>query len=211
MRLLALILAAGVVVHSEIVDRIAVSVGKEVITESQIVEEIRVAAFLNHEQPHVNADEKRKAAERLLEQTLLKRDMDFSHYPIPDLAEGVKQLQPIKDAYPSEPEFQADLQRHGITEDELRRHLWWQLTLLSYIDFRFRPSVQVPESEITQYYDKKLAEWKQQGLAQIPALQESRADIEKILAQQRVDQAVDRWLGDTRTQIDILYRKEAFQ
>ncbi len=211
MRWQFLILAASLIVHSEVVDRIAVSVGKEVITESQIEEEIRVAAFLNHEQAKVNPDEKRKAAERLLEQTLLKRDMEFSHYPVSDLSEGLKQLQPIKDAYPTEAEFQIDLQRHGITEDQLRRHLWWQLTLLSYIDFRFRPSVQVPESEVKQYYEKKVTEWQLQGLVQIPALQDSRADIEKILGQQMVDQAVDRWLGDTRTQIEIIYRKEAFQ
>ena len=45
----------------------------------------------------------------------------------------------------------------------------------------------------------------------IPTLAESRSDIEKILTQERVDQAVDRWLGDARTQVDIVYRKEAFR
>jgi hypothetical protein len=51
----------------------------------------------------------------------------------------------------------------------------------------------------------------QQGLAKIPTLEESRADIEKILTEQRVDQAVDRWLGDARTRLNILYHDEAFQ
>ena len=196
---------------AEIVDRIAVSVGNQVITGSEILEEIRVSAFLSHEAPDFSVEQKRKAAERLIEQTLIRRDMEFSHYPAPEAAEADKVEQQIRGAYPSVAEFNRELAKNQIGEDDLRRHLLWQLTLLRFLEYRFKPSVQVPEADIKQYYERKLGEWRQQGIEETPSLDESRADIEKILIQERVDQAVDRWLGDARTQVAILYRKEAFR
>ena len=59
---------------AEIIDRVAVSVGNQVITEDQIGEEIRVTAFLNHETPDLSPAQKRRAAERLIEQALVRRD-----------------------------------------------------------------------------------------------------------------------------------------
>ena len=40
---------------AEILDRIAIAVGDRVITERQIVHEIRVAAFLNRETPEISS------------------------------------------------------------------------------------------------------------------------------------------------------------
>jgi hypothetical protein len=210
MRLLLAVLACALA-HAEIVDRIAVSVGTQVITEGQIVEDLRVAAFLNHEDVQLTAAKKREAADRLIEQLLLKRDMDFSHHPAPPES-GVDKLEDgIRSAYPSPEAFAQDLARHGLTEAVLRQHLLWQMTMLSYIEYRFQPSVQISDAEIRQYYDKKHEEWQVQRVEKPPTLEESHAGIEKILTQQHVDQAVDRWLGDARTQVEIVYRKEAFQ
>ena len=208
--ILAAVLLA-LTLRAEIVDRIAVSVGNQIITESQIIEEIRIAAFLNHEQPALTAAEKRKAADRLVEQALFKRDMELSHYPLPLIDEAAEMEKKVRAEYPSDQAFLGDLERGKITEEELRQHLWWQVVMLRFIEYRFRPAVQVPESEIVGYYDKKLVEWGQQAVPNIPPLSEARAGIEKILTEQRVDQAVDRWLGDTRTQMEIRYRREAFQ
>jgi hypothetical protein len=195
---------AAITVQAEIIDRIAVSVGKQVITESQIVEEIRVTALLNQQPVAIDPEEKRKAAERLVEQTLMRRDMEFTHYPLPALSEADAALRDVRAT-------EEDLRKYGITEDELRRHLWWQLTMLRFIDYRFLPGIQISDVEIRDYYAKKKAEWEQQGSTKIPTLDDSRADIEKILTGERVDQAVDRWLGDARTRLDIQYREEAFR
>jgi hypothetical protein len=206
MRAAALLIPIAFALHAEILDRIAISAGKQVITESQIIEEIRVTAFLNNQPITIDPAEKRKAGERLLEQTLMRRDMEFTHYPLPALSDADEPLQQILAEHSPE-----DLPKYGITQDELKEHLWWQLTMLRFIDYRFRPAVQISDAEIRDYYAKQQAEWVQQGLAKIPTLEESRADIEKILTEQRVDQAVDRWLGDARTRLNILYHDEAFQ
>ncbi len=49
MRFAAAILCLLLTAQAEIIDRIAVTVGNQVITELQIDEELRVTALLNHE------------------------------------------------------------------------------------------------------------------------------------------------------------------
>ena len=73
--------------HAEIVDRIAITAGRQVITELQLDEELRVVAFLNHQPIARDANARRAAADRLIEQLLIKRDLDLSHYPPPSPAD----------------------------------------------------------------------------------------------------------------------------
>ena len=68
MRAVLFIMMCGFGVESEIIDRIAVSVGNQVITSDQITDEIRVTALLNHKNIDLSGDERKKAAERLIEQ-----------------------------------------------------------------------------------------------------------------------------------------------
>jgi len=189
--------------HSEIIDRISISVGNQVITKAQVDEEVRLTAFQNGSQLDLSADERKKAADRLIEQTLVKRDMEFSHYPIPDASEAEPVLKALKANYRSEAQYQQALDRYGITEEALKRRLWWQATLLRFIDYRFRPGILVPDKDIRDYYDQEVVKWKQQGIQQIPAFEESRDKIGELLTDQRIDQAIDRWLADTRKQVAV--------
>ncbi len=197
--------------NGEIIDRIAVSVGNQVITESQIVDEIRITAFLNNNAPDLSQAGKKAAAERLIEQTLVRREMDLGHFPLPDLSEADPLEHELQTKYGSPADFDGALAKAGVAEPNLKQHLWWQVTLLRFIDYRFRPAVQIQDAAIKDYYDKQRAEWEKQGVKPIPSLEDSRTDIEKILTEQRVDRAMDRWLGDSRTRVEILFRKEAFQ
>jgi len=195
---------------AEIIDRIAVSVGNEVITTDQVHDEVCVAAFLNHTQPDLSAGERRKAAERLIEQTLIKREMDFTHYPLPALSDADPLVKKVEAGYPGRQAFLSTLAGYAISEDDLRRHLWWQLTLLKFTGERFRPSIQVTTAEIRQYYREQVAKWREQGVTAIPSFEESRDAMEKALTEERVNQVMDRWLGDARTQIDIRFRNGVF-
>jgi hypothetical protein len=195
----------------EIIDRIAITVANQVITESQIDDEIRVTDFLNSEKVDLGLAAKKAAAARLIQQALIKREMDLSRYPLPELADAGESLESVKTMYPSETDFQNALQAYGITADELTRRLWWQLTLLRFIDYRFRPGIQIPPADVQAYYRQQLSEWRQKGTNPIPTLEESRDQIEEILTQQRIDQALDQWIQDTRKQVEIKYLDPALQ
>ena len=203
--------ACVVIAHAEIIDRIAISVGNQVITESQIDEEIRVTALLNHEKLDLSLEAKRKAAARLIEQALVRREMDLSRYPQPAPEDADMPLQTLRAMYPSDEQYQKDLQTYGVTEDALKRHLLWQLTLLRFVDFRFRPGILVPDADVRAYYEEQRAKWQKEGVQPIPRFDEERDQIDEILTQQRIDQALDRWMTEVRTQVIIDYRDEALR
>ncbi len=194
-----------ILLSAEIIDRIVITVDNQVVTQSQIDEEIRVTAFLNREKLDVSPAARKQAAARLIEQALIKREMDLSRYPLPELSDAGESLQSVKAMYPSATAFNDALQSYGITVDELTRRLWWQLTLLRFIDYRFRPGIQIPPADVQAYYRQQVSEWEQKGTKPIPTLEESRDQIEEILTQKRIDQALDQWIKDTRNQVTITY------
>jgi hypothetical protein len=203
-------LAAGSLA-AEIIDRIAITAGNQVITESQIDEEIRITAFLNREKLEINADSRKQAAARLIEQALVRREMDLSHYPLPQTGDASSALASIKAMYSDAAEFAGALQTYGISEADLTRRLVWQITLLRFIDYRFRPGIQIPSADVQTYYRQQVSGWKEKGIDPIPSLEDSRDQIEEILTQQRIDQALDQWMMDTRKLVPISYRDAALE
>jgi len=196
---------------AEIIDRVAISVGNEVITEGQIDLEVRVNAFLNHTKLDLSGEQRKKAAGRLIEQTLIKRDMEFSHYPLPAKADAQASLQDVKTNFASEAKYQETLREYRVSEDDLKERLWWELTVLRFIDYRFRPGIQIQDSDVRAYYQQELANWRQQGTKPLPELGEVRSQITEILTQQRIDEDLDRWLAEARLQVAIHYHDEALQ
>jgi hypothetical protein len=197
--------------RGDIIDRIAITVANQVITESQIDDEIRLTAFLNRERADLSAPSRKTAAGRLIEQALTRREMELSHYPLPNVRDAATSLASVKAMYPSETDFESALKSYGITLDDLNRRLLWQLTLLRFIDYRFRPGIQIPPSDVQAYYRQQVSEWQQKGINPIPTLDESRNRIEDILTEKRIDQALDQWLQDSRKQVPIRYLDPALQ
>ncbi len=197
--------------RGDIIDRIAITVSNQVITESQIEDEIRITAFLNREKADLSAPSRKTAAGRLIEQALIRREMELSRYPLPDATDAAKSLAGVKAMYPSAADFESALKSYGITLDDLTRRLLWQLTLLRFIDYRFRPGIQIPPSDVQAYYRQQVSEWKQKGINPIPTLDESRDRIEEILTEKRIDQALDQWLQESRKQVPIRYLDPALQ
>ncbi len=60
--------------RGETLDRIAVTVGRHVISEQDILQDIRLSAFIDSKQPAFSAEQKRKAADRLIDQYLVLED-----------------------------------------------------------------------------------------------------------------------------------------
>jgi hypothetical protein len=205
-----LLMSASNQLAAEIIDRIAISVGNQVITEQQIDDEIRLTAFLNHEKVDFSQEQRKKAAGRLIEQALVKRDMEFSRYPLPGPTEAEASLKDVKAGFISEEEYERALREYAISEDSLMRRLLWQVTLLRFVDYRFRPGIQISDADIQAYYDQETVRWKQQG-DQVPALEDVRGKIEETLTEQRINESLDQWLIQTHQQVTIRYLDEALK
>jgi len=205
------LLAFSALVYADIIDRIAISVANQVVTESQVDEEVRVTAFLNNEPLVLTPEERKKAAGRLVDQALIKREMDMSRYPLPALSDADSTLADFKTRFSDQAAFEHAQRDYGISEEQVKQHLWWQLTVLRFVDYRFRPGIQIQEADVQSYYEGQLRKWKAQGIQPVPSLADERAQIEEILTQQQIDESLDRWLTETRGQVPIRYLDEALK
>jgi hypothetical protein len=206
--LFALFLIAG---RAEILDRIAVTVGRHVITEGDIALELRTTAFLDQKPVDASADQKRRAADRLVDQYLLLQEASTSRQQLPTAADAQQLLDQVKSQYATETEYRAALARYGIAEAQLSEHLLNGIRALRFTDLRFRPEVQLTDDDLHEYYDSMALQWRRTNPAQVPTFEASRDQIEKLLTDQRVTQALDRWLGTTRSETQILYKEEVFK
>ena len=197
-----MLLAPPALLRAEVIDRIAATVGKQVITESQVTEEIRVTAFLDQKPADWSPANRARAVNRLVDQTLIRREIEATRFQEPPAQEGAKLLSQLKAAMK---DFDLDLAANRLSEAVVAKHLQWQVTFLRFVDYRFKPSVEVTDADLKDFYKTEAEEWKKQGKP-VPPLDDVRADLERLLTSRYVDHALDRWLGDQRTQTSIVFK-----
>jgi len=206
-----LLLAFAMICRAEVIDRIAVIVGPSVITESEILREIRLTGFLNGDPLDFSAASKRKTAERMVEQRLIQIENEASLYPPPS-AESVEQaLKEVEKRLANPARYTEELQRTGIKEADLKAHLQRQLTTLRFLDLRFRPGVQITDAEISAYFEQRLApDLRKSHPGEELSPNDYREQIEQALVAERVDKASDAWLKESRVHTHIEFRSNVF-
>ncbi len=177
----AVLCAAG---QAAVVDRIAAVVGNDVITESEVIEEVRMTEFLNGQPLDVSPAERRAAAERMVDQQLIRDEMQIGNYSEPSesaveatLAEFRRQRFAGDDAA-----MRASLQAYELTEDDLKKHLRWQLAAVRFANVRFHSGIPAGPQ--------------QSGASAKPAT---------------VTQQLDAWLKEKRASTKIRLIPEAFK
>ena len=204
-RILAIALI-GIAGRAEIVDRTVVTVGRQVITELELEEEIRVTAFFNQTPDTEDIAKRREAAGRLVQQLFVAREMRLSHYPPPGETDVEKALDQVREVYANQNEFQGALARYGLNEDILRKHLAQQIATLHFVEYRFRPELGISEADLQSHYKDRIATWAADHPgAPAPSFDASRDSIRSALISERTDEALDNWLKETRKQIRITY------
>jgi hypothetical protein len=189
----------------EVIDCIAAKAGKAVITRSAIEEQARIAAFLNHQPLDLSGENLRRTAERLIDVTLIRREMEISRYAAADAGDVEKTLAGLRTK-----DFAASLEKYGIDEAALRRYLTLQTQTLRFVELRFRPGTSVSDGEVEQYYRDTFApdfERRNPG-KKAPELDDVRDRIEDTLQNQRIDQSMEQWLKETRAQSRVSYFPE---
>ena len=190
------LLAVGILTlaaTAAVVDRVAVVVGNHVITESEVQAELRLTAFLNNEPLDLSGKARREAAERLVDQELIRNEMKVGQYPQPTDADVDKTLRQFRsERYSSLPLFREALEKYGITETQLRDHLRWQLATLQFTDMRFQPGMSAPAKTGADQSANRVRE----GV-------ETPGDA--------VEREMDAWLKETRGNTKIRFKQEAFQ
>lgn len=205
--------ATAAVATAAIIDRVAVSVGNRAIAESEVLGEIRVVAFLNGATPDLGAVDKRATAERMVEQKLIRAELEASRYPLPTPGEVAPVLEKFKrEHFPSAEEYLRQLRAAGLTEQDLKDELLWERTLLRFIEIRFRPAVQVSDEDIQGYFATVVEPAAKKAHPDQPvSLKDFRDQIDQTLTGQREDKEMDAWLNEARRRTEIVFHTEVFQ
>ena len=196
------IVFATLAAQAEPLDRIAVSIGTHVITESALILDLRVSAFLERGPVDLSPAAKRRSAERLTDQVLILREASESHLALPSAQSATVLLNQVKTDYGPPEEYQAALVRYGIAEGDVAAQLLSGLIALTFTDLRFRPAVQIPEEDLRTYYNRLNGE---------TTFEASRSQIEDILTRLRTTEALDQWLVTARTAAKVQFREQVFQ
>jgi hypothetical protein len=191
---IALLAISSLTAAEQVLDRLAVVVGNTAITESEVDQEVRLTEFMNGQPLDVNSEIRRAAAERLVDQQLIRNEMQAAALAMPSTADVQSMVSSFRhDHYPGDAAFQAALHRYGLTEQQLRQHLAWQLAVIRFTDIRFKPQVMQPPPLANQSADRSA----QPGT---PAP-----------APTTVDQVMNTWLKEQRATTRIEFKQGAFQ
>jgi uncharacterized protein YqeY len=190
--------------NAVIIDRMAVVVGTRVIKDSDIERDIRLTDFLNGDKLDLSSAARRKAAQRLIDQALIRQEVDTGRYTAPsadEIQSFLKQVRSHRDS----------LQSYGITQQELDSQVRWQITVLHFIEQRFRPAVLVSDQEIQDHYRAHTAEFRDAKTGKIPPVDDVRDQIQDILAGPKVTKEFEDWLDRTRKRTTIEYREASLE
>lgn len=204
----------AILLQAEIVDRVCVSVDRQVITISAVVERLRVAAFLNSEKPDLSPASRRRMAERLIEQALVQREMEISRYALPGDDDVTEYLQRVRSGLGMKAEeFAKRLEQYRLTEAALRENLRVQLATVRFIDLRFRPGSAVGDGEIELHYRETfLPEWQQANPGKAPPeVDDVQEAIEQTLLARKANELLGDWLKQARAAARVVFIEEAFQ
>ena len=199
---------------AEILDRVAAAAGQQAVTLSDILRHLRFRAIVAGAAVEDTEQNRRQAAEQLLDLLIVRRELDLSRYSPPTMAEADQAIEAfLAEMKWSRERLAEELARAGFTEEEFRREMQARLTVTRFIDYRFAPGVQVTDEEVEAYYSKEFlpALRESEPRAAAPEIATVRAMIERILTARKVNAAMKEWLRQMRQSLRIRYFEEAFR
>jgi len=205
--ILAMLLLIAPAVSADVLDRVVASVNGQVILQTDWDEQVRYEAFMA-KRPLVSITQvdRQAALDRLIDEELVDEQVRPADFTPPTSAEIDKQLEQMKSQFLKEQpgeSWNAALANYRLTEDQLREGIGVQLEQMKIVDGRLRPTVQIDESAVAEYYNRKLLPELHRSAEQPPTLQEAAPQIREILIQQKINEALPSWLEGLRSQAQI--------
>jgi peptidyl-prolyl cis-trans isomerase SurA len=208
----AILVLLAALAPGEILDRVAVHVGKDAITESAIRRHLRMEAFFAGREPDLSPESRRKAAERLIDQVLIRRELELNRFASPSAADVDAQIAALmKSRNEDSAALSRSLEHYGFSLDDLRTEIQYQIMLLRFVDFRFSAGVLVTDAEIQEAYEKEIVPQARQRNEQPPSADDARAGILKLLTYRKTTTALEQWLAQSHQQVKIHIFEEAFR
>jgi parvulin-like peptidyl-prolyl isomerase len=183
---------------ARVVDRIVARIEDDIILQSQVRE---LGAFQQLIEGHAESDD--KLLEELIQQWVVETEATASHFPQPAQSEVDRELTHLREHFASPEKYASRLNELGLSSAQVRQMLSRQIYVERYIDYKFRPSVQIEPADIDAYYKKELLPElaKKNQPAPSPAAVEEQ--IRELLIQRRISDLTVKWLDDTKSRLKI--------
>jgi hypothetical protein len=201
----------------DVIDRIVATVNSHIILQSDWDTSIAVANLMSQQiRAKVDADfgpvDRKAALDRLIDQELLREQIPAND-PQYEVEQSViaASMQDIRQAYEikTDQDWRNLLARYKLTEDEVRESVILQIKILRVIDEHLRPTVQVDEKSIQDYYDNLLLPALRAKHAKETPLAEATPQIREILTQKQIDVGLKEWLQNLHDSSTIVIKADA--
>ncbi|HWR34667.1 MAG TPA: SurA N-terminal domain-containing protein [Clostridia bacterium] len=188
-----------------VIDRIVVTVNGRPLMESDWEDALRFEAFLQGRKLETfTIQEQRAALERLIDQELLRQQMQGIQSITPEqVKERIVQVRSQVPGTTTEDGWRNALAAYGMTPADFEQRIQAQMEMLQFIDLRLRPAVHIETENIQAYYREKLVPELTKTGAQIAPLPAVSGNIEELLTQQRMDELLSAWLSNLRNQSQV--------
>lgn len=163
-----LILSVFVVAKAEVLDTIVAKVGREIILQSELeqqISQLQAAGVISG----ANID-KLEVLNDMIDTKLLVMEADAQEYEIDDLqvkSMAEDELQRIINQFPSEEQFRKELKKQNLTPLELKEYyaemIREQMLKEKIIKNEIRQNVTITEAELKDYYQENLKEMPQRA------------------------------------------------
>lgn len=194
----------------QVVDRVVTNVNGHVVLQSDWEQEVAFEALSNGRDPDSFTTAERNAAlDRLIDQELLREQVRPAQPAPPEqvaarVAEVRNEVRKLHPDYATDDGWHAALQRYGLTQSSLEKHLSDQIQLMRLVEDRLRPSIHIDQQAVeTYYHNQLLPEMKKAGSRAAP-LTEVFGRIKDLLAQQKMNELLSGWLANLRSGSHIL-------
>jgi len=189
---------APYIAGQEIVDRIVARVENDIILMSDVKE-------LKEYQELVDGKSENESAivDRLIDQWIVRSEAQLSRFPEPKEEEIDREVSRVVKSFTSAEEYETREKQSGLSDAEVRKIVATQLYLLTYLDSRFRPSAQIDEKTIEDFYQNAVLPRAKARGQEPPTLDASRDIIQEALVQSDITEQANRWLKESRDRLHV--------
>jgi peptidyl-prolyl cis-trans isomerase SurA len=181
-----------------VVDRIVARIEDDIITLSQMEE---LAAFQDLVEGHAKSD--KALMDELIEQWIVNNEATAAQFPQPAKSEVDREVGQIRKRFATPQAYAQRLAELGLSPESVRRVVTRQIYLERYLDYKFRPAVQVSEQAITDYYHQHLVPALQARGENAPPLDTVTDRIRELLVEKGISDRSTSWIEETKSRLKI--------
>lgn len=181
-----------------VVDRIVARIEGDILLLSQVRE---LAAFQQLIEGRAENDSQLLA--ELIEQWMVQTEASVSHFPQPAQPEVDREAARVAAQFANPEAYAARLRALGMSAGQVRELLARQIYIERYLDYKFRPSVQVESADIEAYYQKELLPELAKKNQSAPHLAEVEGEVRELLTQRAITGLATKWLEETKSRLRI--------